>query len=208
MSGPVAWTTPTRKRTASVPIGDFAIADCVLAVLVLVSAAFGLGRGLVKEVLSLAIWIAALLSALAFAAPLGRMILDADPKLQLAVGFALVFVGVLVAGALLQRLMRALVETTGLSGTDRVLGLAFGTLRGAVVALFGLIALRPFAEERDWWQQSRLAPQLMAFEEDAIGIATALASAFGSATEALPLERVEEAVAEAEDAAANLPAPR
>ena len=182
------------------PIGDFAIADVVLAVLVLVSAAFGLGRGLLKEVLSLAIWIAALLLALAFGRPLGEMILDADGKLQLAVGFALVFVGVLVAGALLQRLMRALVETTGLSGTDRVLGLAFGALRGTVVALFALIALRPFAEERDWWRESRLVPQLMAFEEDALGLAGAVASVFGQATEALPPGHVDDAATEMRDA--------
>lgn len=187
------------------PIGDFATADVALAVLVLVSAAFGLWRGLLKEVLALAIWIAALLLALAFGKPLGQMILDADSRLQLGVGFALMFVGVLIAGAILQRLVRGLVETTGLSGTDRVLGLAFGALRGGVVALFALIMLRPFAEDRDWWQESRLVPPLIAFEEDAIDLAGAVASAFGSATEALPTDQVKEAATKVRDVLPGAP---
>ena len=176
------------------PIGDFAIADVVLAALVLLSAGFGVIRGLMKEVLSLVIWAAALLLALAFGTQLGRLVLDADPKLQTGIGFALVFVVVLIAGALLQRLVHALVKTTGLSGTDRVLGFAFGAARGLVVAVFGLILLRPFAAEREWWQDSHLVPPLLAYEADLLALAGALADAFRNASDAVPPNPVTEAV--------------
>lgn len=173
-------------------MGDFAAADLVLVGLVLISAVFGGTRGFMKEVLSLGIWTAALLLALAF----GSLILDANDKLQAGVGFALVFLGVLVAGALVQRLVHSLVETTGLTGTDRVLGLVFGAARGGVVVLFALVMLRPFAEDRQWWRESRLVPPIIAYEEDVMALASALADAFSEAKGSLPAE-LEEAAGQA-----------
>lgn len=177
-------------------MGDFAAADLVLVGLVLLSAVFGGTRGFMKEVLSLGIWTAALLLALAFGRPLGSLILDANDKLQAGVGFALVFLGVLLAGALVQRLVHSLVETTGLTGTDRVLGLVFGAARGGVVVLFALVMLRPFAEDRRWWRESRLVPPIIAYEEDVMALASALADAFSEAKGVLPAE-LEEAAGQA-----------
>ena len=68
----------------------------------------------------------------------------------------------------MQWLVRKLVETSGLSGTDRFLGFLFGSVRGVLVTIIALIAMRPFAETADWWQQSRLAPELLAFEQDVL----------------------------------------
>lgn len=181
-------------------MGDFATADLVIVGLVLVSAVFGVTRGLVKEVLSLVIWAAALLLALAFGKALGSAILDANGRLQSALGFAAVFLVVLLAGALVQRFVGSLVETTGLTGTDRVLGFAFGAARGGLVALFALIVLHPFANDRQWWQESRLVPPIIAYEEDVLALASALADAFSEAKSALPVERIEQAAEEAVEA--------
>jgi len=51
---------------------------------------------------------------------------------------------------------------TGLSGTDRFLGMAFGAARGAllVVVAIGLISLGPVQQDT-WWQESRLIPQFL-----------------------------------------------
>lgn len=187
-------------------MGDFATADLVLVGLVLISAVFGGTRGFMKEVLSLGIWSAALLLALAFGKPLGGAILDANPKLQAGVGFALVFLAVLVAGALVQRLVHSLVETTGLTGTDRVLGLVFGAARGGVVVLFALVMLRPFAEDRQWWRESRLVPPIIAYEEDLMALASALADVFSEAKEALPAE-LDEAAGQARELQEAISAP-
>lgn len=151
------------------PVGNFAIADVVMGIVIIVSAVFGLMRGLVRDVLSLVIWVSALLLGIAFADSVAGVLgLDLSVGLQTAIGFAIVFVAVLVGGALAQRFLGGLVESTGLTGTDRTLGLVFGTVRGAAVVLVALILLRPFAESRDWWSESLIAPPLLSFENEVI----------------------------------------
>ncbi|MGD2019774.1 MAG: CvpA family protein, partial [Thiohalocapsa sp.] len=52
------------------------------------------------------------------------------------------------------------VEKTGLTGTDRLLGMVFGAGRGAVVValLVFLASLTPVVED-PWWAQSDLLPR-------------------------------------------------
>lgn len=153
------------------PIGEFAIADIVIVVVVLVSAVFGVLRGFVREVVSLVIWVAASLLGVLCGARLGTLIADSlGPRLQVAVGFAVIFIVVLVLGALVQRLLGRLVESTGLTGTDRTLGLLFGTVRGGAVVVIALIVVRPFVEDRPWWPESQLIPPLMALEADVLDL--------------------------------------
>lgn len=164
------------------PIADIAVADTVIAAVVLVSALFGLMRGLVKEVAALVVWVGAAVLGMTFGPTLGALTdLTLSTRLRNAIGFGVVFVVVLVAGALLQRVLRALVQSTGLTGTDRTLGLAFGSLRGVTVVLVALILLRPFAAERVWWNESVLAPPLLALEGDFLEVTNAVLDAFGAA---------------------------
>ena len=169
------------------PIGNFAVADVVMGIVIVVSAVFGLMRGFVREILSLVIWIAALLLGIAFADTVAGMLgLDLSATLQTAIGFAIVFVAILVVGALAQRFLGGLVESTGLTGTDRTLGLVFGTVRGAAVVLVALILLRPFAESRDWWAESLIAPPLLTFENEVIELFDFMMDAVSDPMEAPP----------------------
>lgn len=165
-------------------LAEFAAADVAIVAVVLISAGLGLARGLIKEVLSLLIWATALVLALAFGASVAELLgLDLSPRLQNAIGFVAVFVGVLILGAICQRLVGGLVKSTGLSGTDRLLGLLFGAARGGVVVIVGLVALRPFAEERSWWTDSQLVPPLLAYEGDVLELTGALVDSFSSVAE-------------------------
>ncbi len=149
-----------------------AVADYVIVGLIAISALIGLARGFVREVLSLAIWGIAVILAVGFADDVAASLpqrVDGS-SLRYVTGFALVFVGTLVVGALLQWIVTRLVQTTGLSGTDRLLGLLFGGLRGAVVCIVAVIALRPFASEQPWWYSSRGIPMLSAFETDVMHV--------------------------------------
>ena len=149
----------------------FGTADMAIMGVIALSALFGVLRGFVREVVSLAIWLAAVVLGIALGHTVGGMILaDAGPRMTMAIGFAVVFIVVLVAGAILQRVLRGLVESTGLSGTDRVIGLLFGAARGVAVMIVALVVLRPFAEERQWWAEARLIPPLLSLEADLLGL--------------------------------------
>jgi membrane protein required for colicin V production len=144
--------------------------DYVIVAIVAISAMIGLVRGVVREVLSLGIWILAIVLALAFSDRLAEMLasrIDA-PAVRYVSAFAMIFIATLVIGGVAQWLVMQLVATTGLSGTDRLIGLMFGGLRGAVVCIVAVIAVRPFVIDEGWWQASRLVPVLSRFESDVL----------------------------------------
>ena len=153
---------------------EFAIADIVIVAVMLVSALFGLMRGFVKEVVALIIWSAAFVLSMGFGPTLGQLVVeDQDERLQAALGIGAVFVAVLVAGAIVQRILQGLVQGSGLSGTDRTLGLVFGGVRGVAVVVLGLIALR-LLDQESAWEDSRLAGPLLVYEDDVLAITSAL----------------------------------
>ncbi|WP_444905927.1 CvpA family protein [Microbulbifer sp. SSSA008] len=146
-------------------------ADWIILAIVGISTLIGLSRGFIKETLSLLTWIAAFIVAMMFRDQLAPMLsnLVDTPSLQMIAAFGILFIGTLLAGAGLNTVLSAFVEATGLSGTDRVLGMAFGLVRGAIVVMALLIlapALVP-VEQDSWWSQSVLIPHFLEFEDSA-----------------------------------------
>ncbi|MDN5869373.1 MAG: CvpA family protein [Nitrococcus sp.] len=134
--------------------------DYVFLGVIAVSAAISLMRGFIREVLSIVVWVAAFWISLRFAPPLAVFLNDylQSPTLRLLVAFAALFIAVLLLGALVNYLAGTLVGKTGLRGTDRVLGMVFGGLRGVlVVALLVLMAGLTSVPRERWWQDSVLA---------------------------------------------------
>lgn len=164
-------TPPAALLPAEAPDGKAQLAtlDIVLLSVILLSALIGLARGLVKEILSLAIWAAAFLLALYLAAPVGERLAPSLGGAASLAGFGTVFIAVLIAGALVQWVFAKLIETTGLTGTDRFLGFLFGGTRGLLVCAVAAIALQPFMGSADWWQASWLGPELAGLEERLLG---------------------------------------
>lgn len=152
-------------------------ADLVIVLVVGMSTVIGLLRGLAREVMSLIVWLIAFVASLALADPVAGL-LGLEGSLGAAAGFTVVFVAVLLAGALVQRMLAKLVRSTGIGGTDRLLGSLFGALRGGLVTIVALIALRPFAETSGWWLESVLVPELLAFERDVLDLLHAAAGQF------------------------------
>lgn len=142
----------------------FSPVDWAILGVVIISALISLKRGFVKEALSLVIWIAAGAVAWMFGASLSQYLVNyiETPSLRVMAGCSILFVATLLVGAMVNFLIGELILVTGLSGTDRFLGMAFGAARGGllVVVAIGLLSLGPVQQDQ-WWQQSRLVPQFL-----------------------------------------------
>ena len=142
--------------------------DIVIILLILLSAAIGLVRGLVKEVLSLVSWVAAFLIAVYFSQDLAQYLPDTwgSGSVLVALAFIALFVATLIAAGIVRWMIGQLVESTGLSGTDRFLGFVFGSARGFLVAVVVLIGVREIAGDARWYRNAQLPDELLAFEDE------------------------------------------
>ena len=146
----------------------FAWIDVVILALIALSAILSLFRGFVREAVALATWLVALMVSMAFYEDLAAILAQwiSTPSAQKVTAFAVLFVCVLLLGAIVNYLAGRLVDKTGLTGTDKMLGIVFGVARGGViVAILVLLAgLTPLPQD-PWWQDSQF---LGYFEEFAM----------------------------------------
>ena len=138
--------------------------DIAILAVILISALISLVRGFVKESISLATWIIAGFIALSYYLVLADLLtpyID-SPTIAQVVGFAVLFLSTLIVGAIINYMVSQLVTKTGLSGTDKTLGVVFGAARGVlIVAMIVLFAgLTPMPSEA-WWQESLMVDHFL-----------------------------------------------
>lgn len=143
-------------------------ADYVVLGIIAISILVGAIRGFIKEAFSLAVWIAAFVVAFQYS---GALALQLESHIELpsartSLAFTGLFLLVLLVGGLMTYLVGKLVEKTGLSGTDRLLGGVFGGIRGLilVIAIMLVAGLTPVPQD-PWWQQSRTIQSLLPLAE-------------------------------------------
>ena len=127
--------------------------------IILLSALISLVRGFVREAFSLAVWVLAFWVSWSFfrdlEVPLQAWI--GSPTARLGIAFAALMIATLTVGGLVNYLIIQLVERTGMSGTDRLIGMIFGAARGVLlVAILVLLAGLTSLPTEDWWLGSTL----------------------------------------------------
>ncbi len=144
-------------------------ADWAIIFIVAVSVLIGVMRGFVREAISMLTWGAAFIAAMLFHPTVAVRMesLITTPSLRYAASWVLVFVAVLLLGALINFVVGQLVKATGLSGTDRLLGMLFGATRGLIVVM-ALLVLMPEVvpvHQDTWWRDSLLIAHFLSFED-------------------------------------------
>jgi len=137
--------------------------DYAILATILISVLVGLLRGFIKEVFSLFVWALAFFVAHQYGGNLALLMEDhvSLPSARMAMGFTGLFITVLLIGGLISYLIGRLVKTTGLDGTDRLLGGVFGIARGlAIVTAFLLVAGFTPLPADPWWKDSEVIQRM------------------------------------------------
>jgi len=124
--------------------------DITILIIVAASVAEGVVRGLARSGIGLAATVGGIVLGIWFYGIVAYFLLPYVSSAGIAnfIGFIVVFLGCVLAGALLGGLLAALFKWAGLSWLDRILGALFGLLRGAAVAIAIVLAIVAFAPRR------------------------------------------------------------
>lgn len=152
---------------------EFSWIDFGIMIILLVSVVIAMFRGFVKEAISLASLILAVWFAMNYFDQMASYLpagIDETTlslggaeivlsKLRASIAFAVIGVGVLLAGALLSHLLGKVTRLPVLRGIDRLLGALFGLVRGgAIVVLVILVAAMTSFPRTEIWETSRILP--------------------------------------------------
>lgn len=135
---------------------------CILSLGIL-SVLLGILRGFFREVATLAVWVLAVVIAVTFGETLAAYLATyiSVPSVRTAAGYAILFLGVLILGAIVTHFVVDMIRRSVISGTDRSLGAIFGVARALLVGgLLVLLAGKTVVRQDPWWRQSLLMPVL------------------------------------------------
>jgi len=118
--------------------------DLIIIGILALSVVTGLVRGFVKELVALGIWIAAIWVAYHYYREVAVWLKPYihEDIAQTAAAFVIIILGTVVSGSLINALLSFILHSTGLTGTDRLLGMGFGFVRGVFIISLLILAAR------------------------------------------------------------------
>ena len=138
------------------------IGDWFFAAIIILSILVAAAQGFFLEVFSLAgVVVGFLLAAWEYTTVAGWLTFINPPWAANIVAFFVVFVAVSILAGAIGRIVSWAVKEAGLRWVDRVLGAAFGVLRGLLVVVVIVMATAAFAPNAEWLRQSQTAPYFL-----------------------------------------------
>ena len=153
-------------------MSGFTEVDYVILGVVVISALVSLTRGFVREAISLGGWIVAVWLSFTFFEGMADYFHPhvSVPSVRLALSFIALFIGTLLLTGIASYAAGAIVTGSGMTGTDRVLGMVFGAARGVVIVALLIMSagLTPIPSD-PWWRASVLIPHFQRLAEEVRG---------------------------------------
>jgi membrane protein required for colicin V production len=131
--------------------------DYVVLVVLAASILWGVWRGLVHEVVSVASWVLAFLAANLFAGALADALPKGmgTPEVRVLASFVVIFIVTLIACTVVGHVLSKMMKVAGLGPLDRTLGGVFGFARALVILLaFALLAGLTALPRQPVWRDS------------------------------------------------------
>lgn len=145
--------------------------DWIIIGVLLASTAMSWLKGFVSELISLLTWLAAIGVVFYFAPTLATLLessVELNYSMRLWLARIALFIATLLVGGISRQLILQVVQATGLSSTDRLLGMFFGLGRGLLILVLAMTLLRWVGgspEITPWWQKSVLIPYVQLIEK-------------------------------------------
>lgn len=136
--------------------------DLAIIGIIVLSVITGLVRGFIKELVALGTWVVAIWVAYRYSQTIDPWLQQyiSDKSVRSIAAFALFLIGTVIAGGIVNALLSFILKRTGLSGTDRFLGMGFGFVRGVffVALIMTAVNLTSLPHE-EYAKNSRLYAQ-------------------------------------------------
>lgn len=101
-------------------------------------------RGLIKEAISLGVWVAAVWAATVYASQFEYLLANyiGSASIRIIIMYSVLGLGVLLVGSLFNSLIGVFISKSGLGSIDTLLGAVFGGIRGCLIVALILLVIR------------------------------------------------------------------
>ena len=139
--------------------------DCLIVLIIVVSAGYAAWRGFIWETLTIFAWAAAAFSCLYFGpylVPMTKSLVNTDWLAGL-LAYSAVFLAVFIPFAFMSHRFSQSVKNSPIGPLDRAAGVAFGVVRGLVIVGLAYMAFTyfvPIRQQPHWVSEAKLMPMV------------------------------------------------